>query len=227
MSFSPRQRWAPRKKRVEPRVHVRNAENGTPIPPAGDVALPGQMRLFPETLGNPRRPANSPTGLTAPVVKLGPSSPLLPGTELRAPRHSPEHDLQVAVMDWTREEAARRPELELLHAIPNGGKRGKLTARRLKREGVKRGVPDLMLPVARRGYHGLYLEMKWEGWLPDGAGGRRRYRSRPSKAQKWWAARLHGEGYAVRVCRTLEETQDVLRAYLEGRPLPPERGGRA
>src|SRR5262245_17002036 len=35
-------------------------------------------------------------------------------------------------------------------------------AKKLKSEGVMAGVADLCLPAARRGYHGLYLEMKSE-----------------------------------------------------------------
>mgnify|MGYP004433785991 CR=1 FL=1 len=34
------------------------------------------------------------------------------------------------------------------------------TAANLKRQGVKAGVPDLHLPVARGGYNGLYIELK-------------------------------------------------------------------
>ena len=41
-----------------------------------------------------------------------------------------------------------------------GGKRDAKTATILKRQGVKAGVPDLHLPVARGGYHGLYIELK-------------------------------------------------------------------
>lgn len=61
------------------------------------------------------------------------------------------------------------PDLDLIHAIPNGGLRTKLEAVRLKNEGVLPGVPDLFLPVARNGYHGLYLEFKKPGGVlsPD------------------------------------------------------------
>jgi hypothetical protein len=48
------------------------------------------------------------------------------------------------------------------YAVPNGGYRNIYVARKLKAEGVKAGVADLCLPAARRGYHGLYLEMKSE-----------------------------------------------------------------
>ena len=69
-----------------------------------------------------------------------------------------EEQEQRLLLAW----AARtgRPELRLLHAIPNGGKRLKSEAARLQAMGVKPGVPDLCLPVPRGKYHGLYIELK-------------------------------------------------------------------
>jgi hypothetical protein len=52
------------------------------------------------------------------------------------------------------------PELVWLFAIPNGGDRNIAVAANLKAEGVKSGVADLLLPVARYGYHGFFIEMK-------------------------------------------------------------------
>lgn len=52
------------------------------------------------------------------------------------------------------------PELQLLYHVPNEGKRTWRTGARLKSEGLKPGVPDLCLPVARGKYHGLYVELK-------------------------------------------------------------------
>ena len=57
-------------------------------------------------------------------------------------------------------------ELKWLHHIPNGGSRGDTERSRaieggkLKAQGVKPGVPDVFLPVARHGCMGLYIEMK-------------------------------------------------------------------
>ena len=48
---------------------------------------------------------------------------------------------QQALFDWAK--ISGIPDLDLLHAIPNGGHRNKATAGRLKAEGVKRGVPDI------------------------------------------------------------------------------------
>lgn len=60
---------------------------------------------------------------------------------------------QTWLFQWVATQENRYPELELLHHIPNGGKRDKKTAEKLKAEGVKAGVPDICLPVARKGYN--------------------------------------------------------------------------
>ena len=67
---------------------------------------------------------------------------------------------QEALFEWAAYHMDCMPELEYMHHIPNGGKRDKRTAVALKRQGVKAGVPDICLPVARNGYHGLYIELK-------------------------------------------------------------------
>ena len=51
------------------------------------------------------------------------------------------------------------PEI-MLFAVPNGGARDVITGARMKQEGQRAGVADLLLPVARGGYHGLAIEMK-------------------------------------------------------------------
>ena len=52
------------------------------------------------------------------------------------------------------------PEWNLLLSIPNGGYRKLKTGIRLKKTGLKPGIPDMMLPVGRGGYLGLFIEMK-------------------------------------------------------------------
>jgi hypothetical protein len=74
---------------------------------------------------------------------------------------SSEHDEQVNLFHWADIMSPQYPELALLHAIPNGGKRNINVARKLKEEGQKAGVPDICLPVPRGEYHGLYIEMKY------------------------------------------------------------------
>ena len=113
-----------------------------------------------------------------------------------------EHAEQVALMQWAGLAEGHRPLLGLLHAIPNGGQRHPAIAAKLKREGVKRGVPDLCLPVARCGLHGLYLELK----AADG---------RLSDEQKRWRDMLIAQGYGVAVVYGFEEARAVLEDYLD------------
>lgn len=94
------------------------------------------------------------------------------------------------------------PELRLLYHIPNGGSRNELEAVNLKKQGVRAGVPDLCLPVARGGYHGLYIEMK--------AG-----KNKPTEKQLEWIEALRDEGYAVSICWGFEAARQELEKYLK------------
>lgn len=113
----------------------------------------------------------------------------------------PEHIEQCALFRWAEYQAKAKPELALMFAIPNGGHRNKATAARLKAEGVKAGVPDICLPVARGEYHGLWIEMK--------AG-----RNKPTPPQVQWHMRLSQQGHRVAVCWGWEAARDVIEEYL-------------
>lgn len=65
---------------------------------------------------------------------------------------------QIALFDYFRK---FYPEIySYLYANPNGGSRHMLEAANLKKQGVKSGIPDIHLPIASRGYHSLYIELK-------------------------------------------------------------------
>lgn len=98
-----------------------------------------------------------------------------------------EHREQAALFAWAAAAEERHPALALLFAVPNGGARSAVTGARLKAEGVKRGVPDIWLPVARGGYHGLVIEVK--------AG-----KGRTTNEQRRWLAALTAEGWLALVC---------------------------
>ena len=57
---------------------------------------------------------------------------------------------QATLFSWASMRTYWHPELNLMFHIPNGGKRSKAEAGRFRAEGVKSGVPDICLPVARR-----------------------------------------------------------------------------
>src|SRR5215510_7527484 len=108
---------------------------------------------------------------------------------------------QVALIKWVREVKEAYPVLKLLYAVPNGGDRNLRVARKLKAEGVLAGVADLCLPAARRGYHGLYLEMKSE----DGGA---------TKEQKEFLRGVSGEGYCAVIAQGVDEAKSTLEWYL-------------
>jgi len=111
-------------------------------------------------------------------------------------------------MKWSRqpEIRSRWPELSLLYHIPNGGTRDAIEGRHLKQQGVKRGVPDLCLPVARGIYHALYIELKTDT-------------GRATTEQKWWGEKLNCQGNMWRVCHGWEAAVATLEWYLS---LPDE-----
>lgn len=98
------------------------------------------------------------------------------------------------------------PELEWLHAIPNGGLRSKATAGKMKAEGVKSGVFDVFWPLVRFGFPGLYIEMKQPGKINN-----------TSTEQRRFAAHCEEQGYAMYVCDNWRDAADTVQLYWEGR----------
>lgn len=109
-----------------------------------------------------------------------------------------EHAEQVTLIDWME---VHHPGVRIF-AIPNGGKRGKLEALKLQLEGVRPGVPDLMLPTPRGPYHGLFVEMK------------RQKGGSVSAEQKDWLEYLTAQGYRAVVCKGFEEARKEIECYL-------------
>lgn len=119
-----------------------------------------------------------------------------------------ELSIQKAVIAWTQQPDIRKqyPALAMLYHVPNEGKRTGRQGKALHDAGLKRGVPDLCLPVARGGYHGLYIELKTAN-------------GRPSEAQYWWIEHLKLQGYFAVVCHGYDNTVRMLEWYLQGMEL--------
>lgn len=106
-----------------------------------------------------------------------------------------EHEEQRAVCEY----------LDLLdipyYHVPNEGLRSASAGAKLKSVGLSPGVPDLCIPVARGGYHSLYIEMKAEG-------------GKPTEAQARWIWRLREEGMCAWVCYGAENAIPLIDRYL-------------
>lgn len=129
-----------------------------------------------------------------------------------------EHAHQCAVFQWVALTGRKHlPELDLLFAIPNGGDRRPSVAAAMKAEGVKSGVPDLCLPVARQGSYGdwshsLWIELKLPGRERERDGGR-------SESQVAWHKRLVSQGNTVVLAFGWMAVVGALNDYLVGNQI--------
>lgn len=114
-----------------------------------------------------------------------------------------EGEEQATLFSWASMMSHKRPELQLLFHIPNGGRRSKSEAARFKAEGVKPGVPDLFLPVARGPYHGLFIELK------------RQKGGTISPAQHRWGRSLTAQGFLATVCYGWKDAAALIEDYLD------------
>jgi len=112
-----------------------------------------------------------------------------------------EHDEQTALFLWAGIYQEKFPGIELMFAVPNGGYRLAKTAKDLKEEGVKAGVPDVWLPV--RGIYeykvvmGLVIEMKYG-------------RNVPTLGQLWWLNKMEKMGWRAVVCYSWQAAARVI-----------------
>jgi hypothetical protein len=116
-----------------------------------------------------------------------------------------EHHLQASVAEFLG--YALPPHEALFLSIPNGGKRAKATAGKLKAEGLQPGAPDLLILWKGRA---IGLELK------TGKG-------RLSSEQLAFSMRWTTAGGLYAVARSLEEVADLLDAA--GVPLRARIGG--
>ncbi len=127
-----------------------------------------------------------------------------------------EHEYQVQVIEWCDLMAkVKYPMLKWIYAVPNGARTARSVANRLKAEGMKAGVPDLVLPYPVYNeneygypdtkYHGLFVEMK-----------SRDTKGRVSKDQQEWLDYLDSVGYRVVTAWTSKEATDAIEEYLSG-----------
>lgn len=125
-----------------------------------------------------------------------------------------EHQIQSALVDWIGWKEREIPFLRLLYAVPNGAglrhtvrttRGGKVVrfsaeANKLRREGLRSGIPDMCWPVARGGFLSLYIEHK-------------RAKAPTSDAQDEIAVLLREAGHKVCLSRSVDESIAIILDY--------------
>ena len=109
---------------------------------------------------------------------------------------------QEKVFQWAAVAKGKYPCLSLLQGSLNGIRLPIGAAVKAKRAGLKKGFPDISLPVPRNGAHGLFIELKKE------KGGT------VSPEQKIILAALNEAGNLAVVCRGAEEAITAIKLYL-------------
>jgi hypothetical protein len=109
-----------------------------------------------------------------------------------------EYRLQCAVMFWIK---TQYPEA-LVTIAPNGMKLNIGQAVKLKRMGYSKGTPDICIFEARKGKHGLFIELKTRT-------------GKVSPEQKEWHQKLKERNYEVEVCWSFEEAICTIENYLK------------
>ena len=118
-----------------------------------------------------------------------------------------EHQHQAALFQWWKAVHRRYklPEKALYHT-PNEGKRSYYMAAKLQAEGMRKGVPDIVLAVPRGGFGALYIEMKSK-------------KGRPTKEQTEYIELLRECGNVAVICYSWETAKNVIEAYLDEREV--------
>lgn len=122
---------------------------------------------------------------------------------------------QAAIFCWAASVLAQYPQLEWMHAIPNGGSRNIAEATKLVATGTRSGVWDIFLPCPiqtkwAKMYAGLYIEMKAPAARNKKNGGL-------SDDQIKFGKYAEQVGYYCKVCHSWIEAKDAIIAYLEGK----------
>jgi hypothetical protein len=111
-----------------------------------------------------------------------------------------EHSIQASFVEWCKWKEYSWPWLRNLYAVPNAGKRSFALAARMKREGLKAGVPDMCIAYPSGGWHGLYIEFK------------KKYGGQTTEQANWFD-RLQKAGYRCVICFSLEEAVATVNEY--------------
>lgn len=138
-----------------------------------------------------------------------------PATKFRNPKtrpaiHGSESDLQISIIDLIALRTAQDWRYQLIYAVPNGEYRHPKTASRLKRQGVKPGVADLVVAcpsiVEDKLRHALYLELK----TPTG---------KLSIHQEAWRDLVVRAGAVYAVAVTLTFADTLLTQWFHNSPI--------
>ena len=123
-----------------------------------------------------------------------------------------EAEDQAALFRWAEFHKKYYPELSLLNGSLNGVRLTIGQAVKSKKQGMKKGFPDIHLPVAKGGYHGLFIELKIKPYRNDK--GKMVYPV-VSTEQRYWIEVLIKQGYRAVICKGFDAAMIEILNYLK------------
>lgn len=120
-----------------------------------------------------------------------------------------EFDEQVQIFAWADQAAKYDRRWQMLFATLNGLRLTQGVAAKAKAAGMRRGVLDMFLPIARRSPDGNIYRVGKAVELKRSRGGRL------SKSQKWWIARLREQGWDAECCEGAKPALKAFETYLD------------
>lgn len=129
---------------------------------------------------------------------------------IKRPLPTESQEQQAVIAWWASYARTKQLDPRLLFAIPNAAKRSYGLAARMRKEGLRSGVPDLMLTLPKTGHNGagwslfsgLFIEMKRIG-------------AKPSPEQLAYIDLLRRQGYNALICYGADEAIRAIKAYCE------------
>lgn len=112
-----------------------------------------------------------------------------------------EESLQIACVNWFR---YQYPEPKyLIFAVPNGGKRNIITAVKMKKQGVRAGIPDLCIMTQGKMF---FIEMKIG-------------KNQLTENQIEIISMINDFGFKTYVARSFEEFEKICNLELQNKQL--------
>ncbi len=120
-------------------------------------------------------------------------------------RNQYEDKHQIAFFDWVAIKANQDERYDNIIAIPNQGTRGGVRwGQSRRREGLRKGFPDIAILGVGKGYAGAFVELKISP-------------NRPSSEQLDWLRRLKKARYWAGIIWSSQELIDFTEYYIEGK----------
>ena len=116
-------------------------------------------------------------------------------------RRGAEEIQMMVFFDYCRAMSHMHPAYGMAFHIPNERKASIQRRVALKRAGLKKGVPDICVPVPNEKYHALYIEMKVKP-------------NKPSPEQLELLSQLNSQGNYAILCWSASAAMEILDNYI-------------